>query len=85
MIHIAYKPTFIREYRKLPKMLQEEADEKIALFARDPRLPSLRMHKLKGKHRDCWSFSVNYSHRIIFHFENKKAVLLDIGDHSVYE
>jgi toxin HigB-1 len=83
---VRYKPSFLRELGKMPPALQEEAKEKIALFGQDPQHPSLKAHKLKGKLRGYWSFSVNYKYRIIYKHESIHAVaLLKIGDHSVYE
>lgn len=45
----------------------------------------LKTHKLKGKLKNLWSFSITYRHRILFEFLNKEAVLLhDIGSHDIY-
>ena len=83
---VVYKPVFLRQYRKLPKELQEEVKEQIALFQADPKHPSLKAHKLQGKLQGFWSFRVNYSYRIVFLYESKRRVaLLAVGDHSVYE
>ncbi len=85
MVEVVYKPTFIREYKKLPRALQEEAKEKIALFRKNPKTPSLRVHKLKGRLKGYSSFSVNYKYRIVFQRENQGVfALLAIGDHDVY-
>lgn len=85
MITVLYKPTFVRQYKKLPAALQEEIKEKIALFAKKPKYPFLKTHKLKGKLKKFYSFSVNYEYRIVFVFESKtSAVMLAVGDHSVY-
>lgn len=86
MISIFYKPTFVRQYKKLPPLLQEEAKEKIELFRKNPKHSFLKAHKLKGKLKGFWSFSVNYEYRIVFQFESKKeAALLVIGTHDVYK
>lgn len=86
MIKIRYRPTFIRQYKKLQPSLQEEVKEKISLFEENPHHPFLKTHKLKGKLQDFWSFSVNYAYRIIFVYENDETVaLLVVGDHSLYQ
>ena len=85
MITVAYKPSFIRQYQKLPVLLQDEVREKIALFLSDPHLASLRTHKLRGRLKGFSSFSVNYQFRIVFTFKGKnRAVLHAVGDHAVY-
>jgi mRNA interferase RelE/StbE len=86
MITIFYTPIFLRQYNKLPKSLQTEAKEKIALFKQDPRHPFLKTHKLKGRMRNYFSFYVNYNCRIVFVYDSKTTVaLLAIGDHDVYK
>ena len=84
---VDYKPSFLREFKRLESALQEEAREKIELFKDPESHPQLRIHALKGRLAGYLSFSVNYRYRIIFTFSNKKknqAVLLAIGDHDVY-
>lgn len=86
MLEILYKPTFIRQYKKLPLGLQEEIKEKLSLFAKNPKHPFLKTHKLKGRLKKFYSFSVNYEYRIVFMFESKtSAVMLAVGDHDVYK
>lgn len=85
-MNVYYLPTFIRLFKKLPIGLQEEAKEKIDLFKSDPLHPFLKSHKLKGALKGKYSFSVNYSYRIVFRYLSKKEiVLLCIGDHDVYK
>lgn len=49
----------------------------------DPFALSLKTHKLSGKLKDLWSFSLDYDERILFYFtEDQKAVFLDIGSHD---
>ena len=50
----------------------------------DPHAPRLRLHKLKGKHRDKHAVSLTYSYRIvlILRLEEDGIVLLDVGSHD---
>ena len=83
---IGYQPAFIRMYKKLPPSLQAEVRDRIQLFVTDPRNTSLRVHKLKGKLKEMWSFSVNYDYRVVFEYKAKESVmLLAVGNHQVYE
>lgn len=83
---LVYKPSFIRQYSKLPVALQNEVKEKIELFRENQKHPFLKAHKLKGKLKEYWSFSVNYQYRIVFGYESKDVItLLSVGDHSIYD
>ncbi|MCA9357330.1 type II toxin-antitoxin system mRNA interferase toxin, RelE/StbE family [Candidatus Nomurabacteria bacterium] len=83
---ISYKPSFVREFKKLPVELQEEAMERIDLFKDVKNHKKLKVHKLKGRLKDFHSFSVTYSHRIVFSYESKEEiVLIAVGDHDVYK
>ena len=85
MIKILYKPSFVRQYKKLPKALQLEVKEKLELFAADPNHKFLKTHKLKGVLKGRFSFSVNYQYRIVFKYlKNDDVVLLAVGDHDIY-
>ena len=82
---ILYTPSFIRKYKKLQPQLQEEVKEKIEFFKKNPKQPSLRIHKLKEPLKGAMSFSVNFAYRIIFLYKNKNtAKLLEIGTHEIY-
>jgi mRNA-degrading endonuclease YafQ of YafQ-DinJ toxin-antitoxin module len=55
------------------------------LFITDPFNLKLKTHKLSGKLKDLWSFSLDYDLRVVFYFTKdkpKKAVLVDIGTHD---
>ena len=83
---INFKPSFVREFKKLPIELQEEALERIGLFRKIENHKKLKVHKLKGRLAEFYSFSVTYSHRIVFSYESKtEVVFLAIGDHDVYK
>jgi len=85
-MEVLYKPTFIRQFNKLPKDLQEEIIEKVDLFKNKNNHKILKVHKLHGKLKDYFSFYVNYKVRIVFNYENSDRVaLLTIGDHDIYK
>lgn len=82
---IGYKPTFLRDFKKLPVAVQGDAHEKIALFIDVSNHKKLKVHKMKGKLAGYYSFSVTFAHRIVFQYEGKtNVVFLAIGDHDVY-
>jgi mRNA-degrading endonuclease YafQ of YafQ-DinJ toxin-antitoxin module len=80
-----HKPTFIRNLKKLPVEVVGEALQKIELFGDPAHHQQLRVHKLQGKLKGIYSFSVTYSHRIIFSYTDENSVdFLTIGTHDVY-
>ena len=83
---IQYKPSFLRDFKRLPKEVQDEAKERITLFDDKGNHKKLKVHKLKGKLKTYSSFSVTYSHRIVFECTTKTIVtFMAIGDHDVYK
>ena len=85
MIDVSYSPEFIRKFNKLNKDLQEEVYEKILEFKSVNNHKKLKAHKLHGKLKNRYGFSINYKVRIIFKYiSRKEIVLITIGDHSIY-
>jgi len=85
-MEIKYKPSFLREFKKLPVDIQEEAKEKILMFQDEVNHQRLKVHKLQGKLKDFYSFSITYSHRMVFMYEaDGSIVLITVGTHDVYK
>lgn len=83
---IYYSSKFEKEYKKLPKKVKLTAEKKEKLFRQDPFCPSLKVHRLTGKLKDYWAFSIDYQYRIIFEFANKDIVWFhSVGTHEIYE
>jgi mRNA-degrading endonuclease YafQ of YafQ-DinJ toxin-antitoxin module len=83
---IEYSSKFVRNFKKLPLEIQTKAIQQERVFKSDIFSLGLKTHKLKGNLKDCFSFSVDYSNRIVFIInENDCVVFLDIGDHSIYK
>ncbi|MCF7905913.1 type II toxin-antitoxin system mRNA interferase toxin, RelE/StbE family [Candidatus Gracilibacteria bacterium] len=85
MKELQYKPKFLRQFKKLSPEIQILAVQKIRLLRKDLFLPELKTHKLKGRFDGVFSFSVDFSHRIIFHLEEGSITLLCIGTHKIYK
>ena len=82
---IFYYVTFKRAFKKLQSSQRVDFEKKLILFANNPFDPRLRTHKLQGKLEKYYSFSINYSERVVFEFINKETVgLVDIGPHRIY-
>lgn len=82
---IFYTSKFEKEYGRLPDKVKDLAEEKESVFRKDPFDDSLNTHKLKGRLKDYWSWSVDYRYRIIFYLKNREeAWFLSVGDHDIY-
>ncbi|NJO76500.1 MAG: type II toxin-antitoxin system mRNA interferase toxin, RelE/StbE family [Leptolyngbyaceae cyanobacterium RM1_406_9] len=82
-MEVSFSSTFKRTFKKRIKGnadLEARFWQKLEQFTAEPFDPSLRTHKLSGKLKEFWSFSVDYSERVLFYFtEDGKAVFVDIG------
>ncbi len=86
MIKIAFSPAFERSFRKCIKnnpKLQEKFWQKVEYFIQNPFDTQLKTHKLTGKLKDLWSFSIEYDMRVVFYFVDEfNVVFVDIGSHD---
>ncbi len=85
MIKIAFSSSFKRAFKHRiagNDGREERFRAKLEVFKDNPFEPSLKTHKLSGKLKDYWSFSIEYNLRIIFYFAEKEIVFVDIGTHK---
>jgi addiction module RelE/StbE family toxin len=82
-----YHPRFRRNYKKLDPQIQAAANKQVSVFRVNPFDVRLDTHRLHGKLKGQWSFSVDKRYRIVFEFWDKKrdeVVLIDIGNHNLF-
>ena len=86
MIKVSFSSSFRRAFKKRIKSnteLESRFWAKLEVFTNNPFEPSLRTHKLSGKLKDLWSFSMEYDQRIIFYFTDEgNVVFVDVGNHD---
>ena len=86
MIEISFSSSFRRAFKKRIKGnldLEARFWQKVEQFTIDPFDQSLKTHKLSGKLKELWSFSVEYDERVLFYFtEDGNVVFVDIGSHD---
>ena len=70
----------------MPVFVRRTFLKKEGLFLQNPFDPLLETHKLHGKYKDFWAFTVVGEYRVMFKFmENKKDIgFVDIGTHNIY-
>jgi mRNA-degrading endonuclease YafQ of YafQ-DinJ toxin-antitoxin module len=85
-MEVSFSSAFKRAFKKRIKgneNLESKFWQKLEIFTSDPYNPSLRTHKLSGKLKDLWSFTVDYNVRTLFYLtEDNKAILVDFGSHD---
>ena len=84
---IIYTSKFEREYKKLPKLLKDLAEEKEKIFKKNPFDKKLETYKLRGKLRNFWAFSISHNCRVIFEASKDKKTFYfySVGDHKIYK
>ena len=86
MVEISFSSSFRRAFKKRIKGnldLEARFWQKVEQFTIDPFDQRLKTHKLSGKLKELWSFSVEYDERVLFYFtEDGNAVFVDIGSHD---
>jgi mRNA-degrading endonuclease RelE of RelBE toxin-antitoxin system len=68
-VSVEYSKKFLRSINQLPKTLQERASEREQLFKKNAFDPRLNTHKLHGKDKDLWAYSIDHKYRIKFLFD----------------
>ncbi|MCB9805984.1 type II toxin-antitoxin system mRNA interferase toxin, RelE/StbE family [Candidatus Nomurabacteria bacterium] len=82
MLIVANKK-FDKKVSKQSLEVQKELKNRIRIFAYNKNHPILKTHKLSGKLKGLWSFSVSGDIRVIFDQSQKGVIILvDIGSHS---
>ncbi len=86
-MEISFSSSFKRAFKKQisgRKQIEKEFWDIIEIFIDNPFDNRLKTHKLQGKLKDLWGFTVEYDLRIVFYFtdDDKKAILVDIGKHD---
>lgn len=80
---IEYSTRFIRTFRKIEPALQEEIVERVEQLKDRKNHKRLNIHKLSGKLKNIWSFSINYRVRITFSRPKKNVIVLEtVGTHD---
>lgn len=77
---------FRKSYKKLPKNIKEKAKEKEQIFRVNPFDARIDTHKLHGKYKEYWAFTVINQYRIMFAFiGSDKVDFINIGTHDIYK
>lgn len=79
---IFYTKKFVSLYDNLPSVVKLKAEKQERVFEGNIFYPSLNTEKLMPKKNNLWSFRVDETYRIVFHFKGNSATFLYIGHHK---
>ena len=83
---IFYTSQFKKSLKRMPEFVHKAFLEKEGEFLSDPFHPVLETHKLHGKYKDYWAFTVIGQYRVMFLFlSNNDVGLINIGTHDIYK
>ena len=84
--HIQYSSHFLRALKRCGQEVREEIQKREILFKKNCFDPRLKTHKLHGKLREHWAFSLTHFDRVLFIFLDDHTVgFIDVDDHSIYQ
>ncbi len=80
---IEFSSNFLRQAKKLSGKEKAILSERIEIFKLYPSDQRLKTHALTGRLKGLFSFSLNYSRRVVFIYTGKyEALLVDVGAHE---
>ena len=72
---------FKRDFKKIPKQIQKQANKKLLILLSDFEYPSLRIKKVK-KYKNTLELSITMNYRCLFTIRGKFYYLERIGKHD---
>ena len=86
-MEVSFSKSFRKSFEKRIKSTETRTEfwVRLELFIQDPFDPKLKTHKLSGKLKNLWSFSIENDVRVVFLFTDdkpKRAVFVDLGSHN---
>lgn len=82
-MEILYADEFVKQFKRLPKQIQQKALKQELIFKENPLHTSLNTEKLSPKSKQLWSVRVDRKYRIIFRFNsNQNVYFMAIGEHN---
>ena len=80
---VGYSKKFQKQYKKLPKSVQNKFKKRLELFFKNQRSEILNIHKLHGNFRGLYSLNVGGDVRAVFeHVDDERVEFVAIGSHS---
>jgi len=77
-----YHPRFEKKFRKLPKKIQDQFEERLVIFLRDMFSPILNNHSVESAYPGWRSINITGDYRALFEIKDNTVVFTKIGTHS---
>ena len=86
MIEVSYTKKFLKMFSTLDIDLQDRIEEKIGIFIDKDNHKALEVHKLHGKFKGSYTFSIDRKNRVAFEYgaTKQEVILLAVGSHDIY-
>lgn len=82
---ILFSSDFVKQFKKLPKQIQNKYYKKEKIFKINPFESSLKTHQLGGKLKNSLAFYIDYHYRVVFQMEGDVFVFVQVGTHEIYK
>ena len=80
---IEFHRTFTKRYKKAPRKVARQFNERLRMFEVDPFHPFLNNHPLSGDRKGQWSINVTGDWRAIYVFKDGDSIVfVGIDTHS---
>ena len=79
-----YTARFLRSLKKCSEAVQDDVVGAVKLFETGKNNKVLKLHKLHGKFKAYYAFSVNFSYRVIIKMTKQAIYYVDVGTHYIY-
>ena len=77
-----YHPGFKKQFRKLPKKIQDRFEERLVIFLQNMFHPLLNNHSVEAAYPGWRSINITGDYRALFEIKDKNtAVFMKIGTH----
>lgn len=79
---VVYSESFKKNVEKLPIDIKRQLKKKLEIMLENPRHPSLRIKKLKGRKDGIFGASINMDIRMTWEYIDDGILLRNIGEHD---
>lgn len=81
---LIFTENFKKNYKNLPWHIQKRFNKQLILFMRDPKYPSLKIHRYRTQ-ENVWEGYVSDKYRFTFSIVDEGYIFRNIGSHSIID